>query len=245
MQVSLEKPDVRSCVGSNSFQLRVDCSNQDLDKAISYVSSHAHDYTTSNSQIDLTQYQDEPISFLNPNRAFQQQFDESVQILENSQQQSDSSLLDVWDQQLGSQQQPLLDQQQPLLGQQQPQSPPHELDISWDFLTTPQTPECDKIQRLLQMPKYKKVQHAGELACQLAVVKFGVGVLERSGLGAGTASNLGQLLPLDDDKLAEIQALIKTQFNLNKFGDVWKDQNCPNKIGNKCRRIRQQMQKKN
>ncbi len=84
------------------------------------------------------------------------------------------------------------------------------------------------------MHKYQEVTKAGELAVQLAVVLFGTETMRRSGL----SGNQGKLKALDDEKMSEIEDIIKRVYRgKGNVNDIWKDK-CRVAIAKKCQRLR-------
>lgn len=88
-----------------------------------------------------------------------------------------------------------------------------------------------KIQKLLNVPRYQDYTKAGELAVRLAVLLVGEDVMKHSGLG----DNKGKLRALDETKLQEIEDIVKQMYRGR--GDVegiWTK--CRIAVAKKCQR---------
>ena len=111
-------------------------------------------------------------------------------------------------------------------------SPP---PTAWQ-IQLPETPKPQKIQNLLCKQRYQDITKAGELAVRLAVIMFGTEVMKISGLG----DNQGKLVPLNEEKMREIEDIVKRMYRGKGNTDkIWKGK-CRNAIAKKCERLRNQ-----
>ena len=113
--------------------------------------------------------------------------------------------------------------------------PPPPPPYAWE---QPRIPVQQKIQKLLCSARYRGLEKAGELAVQLAVLLIGEGVMKRSGLG----DHQGKLRPLDENKMGEIEDIIKRVYRGHgeDVDKIWKFK-CRTAIAKKCQRLRKQM----
>lgn len=99
-----------------------------------------------------------------------------------------------------------------------------------------QLPETPKPQNLLCKQRYQDITKAGELAVRLAVIMFGTEVMKISGL----SDNQGKSVPLNEEKMREIEDIVKRMYcGKGNTDKIWKEK-CRNAIAKKCQRLRNQ-----
>ena len=98
-----------------------------------------------------------------------------------------------------------------------------------------QLPETPKPQNLLCKQRYQDITKAGELAVRLAVIMFGTEVMKISGL----SDNQGKLVPLNEEKMREIEDIVKHMYcGKGNTDKIWKEK-CRKAIA-KCQHLRNQ-----